>query len=95
MSHFIDRPDIYNQPIRLTGDEQSDPNKIVTRYFEDYSLSEVRHHLWSMVECCLTNDGEQFSAPGDRANLLAFFYRMEGLTEAAYILMQTEKEGEV
>jgi hypothetical protein len=92
MSHFIDRPDIYNQPIRLTGDEQSDPNKIMTRYFEDYSLSEIRDHLWSMVEQCLTSNGEQFSDPEDRANLLAFYIRIEELMEAAYILMGKENK---
>jgi hypothetical protein len=67
----------------------------MTRYFEDYSLSEIRDHLWSMVELCLMSDREQFNDPEDRADLLEFYARSEELIEAALILMKKDEQQEV
>lgn len=91
MYQFLNQTSIYNSPVRLTEDEQATPNEVILRYFEDYSLSEVRHYLWLMMEICLTTGGEQFAEPEDRANQLNFFYRIEGLIEAAYIQTKMEK----
>jgi hypothetical protein len=54
MSHYLNHPEFFNGPIRLTEEETNDPLKVVTSFFEDYSLSEIRDHNQQMdFVCCL------------------------------------------
>jgi hypothetical protein len=88
MSHFLYRPEIYNQPIRLSVEERENPLQVLGEYFSDYDLGDVRHQLWLFLSISLTASDESFCEPIDRANLLTFYERTEELIEAAFILAE-------
>jgi len=92
MSHFYNRQDIYNQPIRLSKEEKESPTKVFSEYFYDYDLCDVRQHLWQFLEIALTASEEVFSEHGDRATLLAFYERTEELIEAAFLISSEQKD---
>jgi hypothetical protein len=58
MKHFLNRPDIYNQPIRLTNE---DPQEVIENFFLDFHLSDVRQELWNMLEAAITTDHPNYS----------------------------------
>jgi len=86
MSYYLDNPEIFNQPIRLSLQEREQPLTIVKEYFKDYPLSDTRHTLWEIVTACLISDAPQFDDPHKRDDLLAFYARTEELIEAICII---------
>jgi hypothetical protein len=58
MNHFLNRPDIYNQPIRL---DKENRQEVIKDFFLDFHLSDVRQELWNMVEAALTTDHPNYS----------------------------------
>jgi hypothetical protein len=91
MSHFLYRPDIYNQPIRLSVEERESPLKVLNEYFSDYDLGDVRHYLWLFLSISLTTNDEAFCEPGDRPTLLTFYEKTEELIEAIFIMVKQQK----
>jgi hypothetical protein len=91
MYHFLNRPDIFNLPIRLSKEEKESPLKVFSEYFCDYDLCDVRQHLWQFLEIALTAPEDVYSESGDRATLLAFYERTEELIEAVFIIASQQK----
>jgi hypothetical protein len=91
MYHFLNRPDIYNLPIRLSKKDKEGPVNVFSEYFCDYELCDVRQHLWLLLEIALTAPDEVFSEPTDRADLLTFYKRTEELIEATFIIVSQQK----
>ncbi len=86
MSHFINHPTFFDQPISLKPEQQLDPIQLFRDFFGDYRLSEIRQ-IQEDIKCqCLTTDQPPFSEPEDRANHLLYQERLMGLLEAASIL---------
>lgn len=81
MNHFLNRPDIYNQPIRL---DKENPQEVIKNFFLDFHLSDVRQELWNMVEAALTTNHPNYSDSKRRDTLLYFYSQLELLIEAVY-----------
>jgi hypothetical protein len=94
MSPFLERKELFDQVLRLKEEEKRDPFIVLERFFGDYRLHECRHYLWTMVETCLTTDSAEFSDPEERANLLLRYRDLEGLLEAAYLLLLQRRPGQ-
>jgi hypothetical protein len=86
MSEFVNHPELFNRPIRLDKEETSNPLKVISQFFEDYSLSEIRDHNRQMDYVCLSADSEGFQEPGDRDFLLCYRNEEERVLEAAFLL---------
>jgi hypothetical protein len=88
MSHFLQHAHFFNQPVWLTDKQQQDPMQVLTRFTEDYTLSELRTHLSEMGDACLTTDNPHFDDPESRANLLLLHVKLEMLLEGVYLLVK-------
>ena len=86
MSQFLEQPGLFDQVIRLEESEKKEPMTVLERFFGDYRLHECRHHLWAMVQACLTTDNAEFDDPAERADLLLRYQHLEELLEAAWLL---------
>ena len=94
MDHFRSHPELYNKLIRL-DEKEVIPINIVKKFFQDFSLSEIRQILWDWFEVAVTAENDQYAESEERANLLYRYHRLEELVEAAFILYQsigTEEE---
>jgi hypothetical protein len=86
MSEFTNHPELFNRPVRLDKEETANPLKVISQFFEDYSLSEIRDHNRQMDCVCLSADSEGFQEPGDRDFLLCYRNEEERVLEAAFLL---------
>lgn len=86
MSYYLNHPEFFNGPIRLTEEEISDPLEVVSSFFEDYSLSEIRDHNQQMDHVCLSTDSPPFEEPSERDHLLCYRQDEERVLEAAFLL---------
>ena len=91
MSQFLEQPELFDQPLRLGKKEREDPFKVIEDFFNDYRLHECRHQLWEMVECCLTSDDGSFGEAEERAVMLQHYKDLEGLLEAAWLIVRQDK----
>jgi hypothetical protein len=91
MSYFLEQPELFDQALRLGKEERKNPFKVLEDFFDDYRLYECRQQLWDMVECCLTADNEPYGEAGERAVLLQQYKDLEGLLEAAWLIVQQDK----
>jgi len=87
MQHFQLHEEFYAQPIRLNDEK---PAEVLENFFSAYSLSEIRQHLWNMVEASTTTDNHLFDESRERDNLIWFYSQIEELIEAAYMLTKKE-----
>jgi len=90
MELFDSHPEFYNKPIWIS--EKTDPLTTIKRFFEDYTLSEIRCILWEWFEVAVTSENDTYSEPEERANLLCQYHNIEILIEAAYILSNSYKK---
>lgn len=88
MSQFLEQKELFDGVLHLREEEKRDPMVVLERFFSDYRLHECRHHLWTMVETCLTTENTGFSEPEDRGNLLLHYRDLERLVEAGALLLQ-------
>lgn len=89
MSQYLEQKELFDKILHLSEDERRDPMLAIERFFGDYRLHEWRHHLWTMVEACLTTDNAGFSDPEERGDLLLHYLDLERFLEAgALLLMQ-------
>jgi hypothetical protein len=86
MSYYLNHPEFFNGPVRLTKEEINDPLKVVSSFFEDYSLSEIRDHNQQMDHVCLSTDSPPFEEPSERDHLLCYRQDEERVLEAAFLL---------
>jgi hypothetical protein len=88
MSHFLEQPGLFDQPIRLEAGERREPFRVMEAFFVDYRLYEWRHYLWNIVETCLGTDNDAFAEPGERASLLLHYKDLEELLEAVWLVVE-------
>lgn len=87
MTHFTLHPQFYNRPIRLSEEEQDDPQDVLHGFFINNPLSAIRETLWKMMEACIgTPDELAFETPENRENLLLFYDELEQALEAALLV---------
>ena len=88
MSQFLEQKELFDGVLYLQEDEKQDPMLAIERFFSDYRLHECRHHLWTMVETCLTTDNTGFSDAEERGNLLLHYQDLQRLLEAGALLLE-------
>lgn len=93
MYSFLTKPTLFDLPLRLTKEEQQNPDDVLTQFCTDYRLYELRDYQWSQLEVCLTTDNTHFSDPGQRADLLYRHQQMEKVFEAIFLLFQPGSAG--
>lgn len=91
MSQFLEQKELFDRVLFLNEDEKQDPMLAIERFFSDYRLHECRHHLWTMVETCLTTDNTGFSDAEDRGNLLLHYRDLQRLLEAGVTLLERRR----
>jgi len=72
MSQYVEQKELFDKVLYLKEEERQD---------------ECRHHLWTMVETCLTTDNTGFSDAEERGNLLLHYRDLERLLEANVVLL--------
>jgi hypothetical protein len=91
MSYYLSHPEFFNGPVRLTKEEINDPLAVVSSFFEDYSLSEIRDHNQQMDHVCLSTDSPPFEEPSGRDHLLCYRQNEERVLEAAFLLSRKSR----
>ena len=92
MLPFLEQKELFDSILHLKEEERQDPMLAIERFFADYRLHECRHHLWTMVETCLTTDNAAYSDAEERSNLLCHYRDLERLLEAGASLL--DKRGQ-
>lgn len=87
MSQYLEQKELFDKVLYLKEEERQDPMLAIERFFADYRLHECRHHLWTMVETCLTTDNAGYSDAEERGNLLLHYRNLERLLEAGALLL--------
>lgn len=88
MSPFLEQKELFDKILHLSEKEQQDPMLAIEQFFADYRLHECRHHLWTMVETCLTTENPAFNDAEARADLLLHYQNLERFLEAGAALMK-------
>ncbi len=86
MHHFRQHIDFYNQPIRLTEEQQQKPTLVIREFFKNLHLVEVRQKLWDWLETAIAAEYGLFEEATDRSGLIQFYSQLEELVEAAYLI---------
>lgn len=86
MSYYINHPEFFNGPVRLTQEEQQDPISVVSQFFADFSLSEIREINEQVTHICLATDMPPFENPTERDRLICYREYQERVLEAAFLL---------
>ena len=90
MSNFQQHGKICDQPFLLSDEEMKDPISVIKRFFEDYSLGEVRQIHKQTDHACLAGDFPPFDNAEDRDRLLCYREGAEKVLEAAFLLIQKD-----
>jgi hypothetical protein len=91
MSQFLEQKELFDKVLHLNEEERLDPMLAIERFFTDYRLHECRHHLWTMVETCLTTDNPGYNDAEERGNLLWHHRDLERLLEACALLLDKHR----
>ena len=79
-------PQWYNEPLRLTKEQNHDPFLVLTEFFECYQLNEIREILWQWTSSIISSPGVISIEPLERSNHLYFYEKIEEFIEAGFIL---------
>ena len=88
MSQFLEQDQLSDDTLHLEEEEKKHPLIVLERFFTDYRLNEFRHHLWEMVETCLTTLNVEFNEPEARADLLLHYRDLQRVLEAGLLLLR-------
>jgi hypothetical protein len=86
MTPFELHPRFYNQPIRLSKEEQAEPLEILQDFFQTTPFPDIRRLLWQLVETSLCVPHSVWDDASDRQTLLWFYRELERSLEAARLL---------
>src|SRR3954469_20904383 len=81
-----DYPPWHYQPLRLLKSEIADPLGVIAGFFSIYQLPQARKHLKEMLEDA-SSAVEVYAV-----NYLTFYDNIEKLMEAAWLLLQADKQ---
>jgi hypothetical protein len=90
MQTFNKQQSNHNQLLRLTKEEQQEPGAVLTCFFENYHLKDLRELLWEWLLTALGTDNSTYAKGRQRSNLIFLYEKLESLTEAAYLLHQSQ-----
>lgn len=79
-------------PLLSSSEEKLQPAKVLSDFFDDYSLSEAWDILWQLVQVALTTDNDIYQEHESRADLMHQYSRLGELIEAAYIINEGFKQ---
>lgn len=79
-------PQWYNQPLRLTKEQKTNPVLIFDEFFQCYHLNETRQLLWEWLTEVVTSSRSISGDSHERENHMFFYEKMEELIEAAFII---------
>jgi hypothetical protein len=88
MNTFKLHPAFYNQPIRLSEEEQANPLEVLQDFFFCNQLQDIRPLLWNMVVTSLCMPHSVFDEAGQRQSLLGLYRDLERVLEAARLLCE-------
>ena len=86
MNYLHFPPELAEKPIRLTGEQLSDPKSVIGDFFSFYNLNSVRIELGNWLEYAYGSEDPDMNKGENRINLMQFSYQLEALLEAVYIL---------
>jgi hypothetical protein len=86
MLHFQELREFYNSPLYLTEEQQANPVQVISDFFVDYHLIDIRLFQAEISEICLTTDMPPFDDAEERANFISFQRKLMSVLEAAAIL---------
>ena len=92
MSHYLDHPEVFDLPIRLSAEEKQNPYGVLKQFCHDYHLHELRSYQWDQLAVCLTTDNAHFSEPEQRADLVYRHEQMEKLFEAVFLIFSSSSK---
>ncbi|MDP4151339.1 MAG: hypothetical protein Q8927_01460 [Bacteroidota bacterium] len=92
LGHNRGRTLLPEQIMRLDEDQRQDPMGVLEYCFDNYRLEEWKDLLREMLEVCLTTDNVEFAEAEQRAGLLQQCKELEGMVEAAWLLLRRERE---
>ena len=92
MSHFLRHAHFFDQPVWLTKQEIKNPYEVLDRFQADFSLSELRQHLYEMIDASLTTDNSHFDDPDQRGVILLLQVRLEMLLEAVFLIAKQREQ---
>jgi hypothetical protein len=98
MKTYNKHPQWYNQPLRLTKEEEQDPRPVFEDFFECYHLNDVREILWQWFTEVISSTRSISIESHDRSNHVYFYEKIEALIEAAFVLLNSmgpEKDQEL
>ena len=76
-------------PNHTSAQVELQPAKVLSDFFDDFSLPEVKNILWQLVQVAITTDNEFYQEPEARADLLHQYSRLGELIEAVSTLITT------
>lgn len=91
MTSFELHSAFYNQPIRLSEEEKTDPLETLREFFQECPLSTVRRTLSHMVETSLSLPHSVYDDAGERRYMLWLYRQMERALEAGWLLCNGEE----
>jgi hypothetical protein len=76
----------FNQPYRLTPEQQQNPLPVIESFFDSMHLYQARESLTELLEMALTCTNPEYANGMDRANVIHFCHQLEDLVEVVYVL---------
>ncbi len=92
MSVFYQHKEFYNQPILLTEEDKQNPHLVMERFFDDYSLVEVRERLEEARTACQRSNFPPFDDGTERTDQELFFSHLTEIVEASQLLVEATKK---
>jgi len=78
-------------PLLSSSEEPIQPAEVISNFFMDFSVPEVRDMLSQLIEVAITTDNVEFSEPESRSELMCFYHRLGELIEAVYTSATTDQ----
>jgi len=86
MHIYSNHSGFFDQCLMLCEEEMENPDRVISEFFEEFHLSDVREHLAQLVEIALITQNNYFQDARERDKILWFTRRLEMLAEAANLL---------
>ncbi|WP_316818036.1 hypothetical protein [Pedobacter nyackensis] len=78
------------QPSKLTGHELTNPFTVITDFFDNNALHEVREKLWELYTGWV-NSSYDFAEGKENADMLSLYTQLINVLNATYIANETNK----
>jgi hypothetical protein len=72
--------------LRLTGSQIENPYQVLTDFFSDINLTEIRKAFDKILETCMATDDGPFARGEERSQLLYLLRKIEQVLEADFLI---------